>query len=217
MTAQKSFFLRSISIIVILLCLLITGCSSSKQAGDASTYLSLTVSHMASYDEATDSAEYGAAVYKYDLQGEELSEVFSFPLNAMYPLGVYDESADSVYYVKEKDNDTYERRHTGDQIYAYNLKSNSETMLTDDLLAVNYIIPVEGQIFFIAARQNAELDDWPNLVLGKVDLSEGTVKYWDEPKTAQTRLIAIDRSKKRIYVAISDSEEEALAIDVAIR
>lgn len=211
---------RTIYIILImsLVCSSIIGCSKDTQPEDMpNAYLSFTVNYMASYDAATDYADYGAAVYTYDLQTKEVSEIFNFPLNAMYPLGVYDRKSNSVYYSKEKGNDTYERKGTGDQIYVYNLTTGSDTMLTDDLLAVNHIVPVDGAVFFIAARQNQELDDWPNLVLGKVDLSDGSVKYWDEAKTAQTRLISVDRIEKRVYVAISDSEEEAIAMDTANR
>ena len=171
-------------------------------------YISFTVSYLASYDEVNDNAKYGAAVYEYDLQSREIAEIFNFPLNTQYALGVYDKKTNSVYYSKEKNNNSYERQGKGDQIYVYNLVTASDTMLTDDLLAVNYIIPVDGNLFFLAARQNN-----PNLILGKIDLSDGNITYWDEEKTTASRILSIDRIQRRIYVAIYDSDEERIAIE----
>ena len=167
-------------------------------------YISFTVINMTTYDEAYHYAEYRAAVYEFDLLSKEVTEVFSFPLNAMYALGVYDKKSNSVYYSKEQNNESYERKRTGDQIYAYNLATETDTMLTDDLIAVNYIIPVDDCIFFVAARNSNP----SSLSLGKIDLSDGNVKYWDEPDTASTRTISVDRIRKRIYVAIFDTVEE---------
>ena len=86
-------------------------------------------------------------------------------------------------------------------------------MLTEDLLAVNHIVPVDGAVFFIAARPC----NTSGLALGKIDLSDGSIKYWDEAITASTRNLSVDRIKKRVYVAIYDTEEEDIfmARDVA--
>lgn len=146
-----------------------------------------------------------ASICKYNLQSKKVSEIFRFPINAMYALGVYDKKTNSVYYSKEIGNDSYERKHTvGDQIYVYNLATGSDTMLTDDLIAVNDIIPVDDMIFFLGARQRN-----PNsLILGKIDLSDGSINYWNQADTAGTRILSVDRVKKRLYVAIYDVEEE---------
>ena len=175
-------------------------------------YISITVGYEISYDETIDYAEYGVSVYEYNLQREEISEIFRFPQNSMYPLGVYDKKSNSVYYTKERDNNTYTRRRTGDQIYVYNLDTDTDTMLTEDLSAVNYIIPVDDAVFFIAERQIDSHNRWPKLILGKVDLSNGSVIYWDEVETSSSLVLSVDRVQKRVYVAIYDGEEVDLAI-----
>ncbi|MDR1135958.1 MAG: hypothetical protein LBL49_07245 [Clostridiales Family XIII bacterium] len=172
-------------------------------------YISITVNYEASYDEVNDYAEYGVSIYVYDLQSAEISEVFSFPQNSMYALGVYDKKSNSVYYTKEKDNNTYERQRTGDQIYKYNLDTGVDTMLTEDLLAINYIIPVDGAVFFVAARMNNR-----SLALGKINLSDGTIEYWKESDTLSAQTISIDRIQKRIYTAVYDSAERDIATDL---
>ncbi len=197
-----------VSIIALMLVGAFSGMHSYKTQNPAD-YISFTVSYMTAYDEANDSAEYGATVYEYNLQSKEVSEVFSFPYNTHYPLGVYDKKTNSVYYTKEKNNNSYKnQRRGGDQIYVYNLTTGSDTMLTEDLLAVNHIVPVDGAVFFVAARES----NASSLSLGKIDLSDGSIKYWDEADTASTRTISVDKIKKRIYVAIYDTEEEDIAI-----
>ena len=187
--------------------------NSGKKANDKlyNEYISFTTIYMVSYDEVKDYAEYGAAVYEYDFQSKEAAEIFSFPLNAQYALGVYDKKTNSVYYSKEKGNDTYARRRTGDQIYAYDLTTGSNTMLTEDLLAINFIDPVDGFVFFVAARQS-NIDC---LVLGKIDLSNGRIKYWNGTDTDSINTMSIDKINKRIYVSVYDSLERDIAADTA--
>ena len=181
----------------------------SYQTQNLDDYISFTAIHMTAYDEASDVAEYEAAVYEYNLQSKQVSEIFRFPYNTLYPLGVYDKKTNSVYYTKEKNNNSYKNQRTGgDQIYVYDLATGSDTMLTEDLLAVNHIVPVDGAIFFVAARES----NASSLSLGKIDLADGSIKYWDEADTASTRTISVDKIKKRIYVAIYDTEEEDIAI-----
>lgn len=172
-------------------------------------YISITMGYMTNYDPSNDYAEYGATVYEYNLKNKEISEIFSFPRNTFYPLGVYDKKTNSVYYTKEKNNNSYKRQDTGDQIYVYDLETGSDTMLTEDLYAVNYIVPVDDALFFIGVK----LGEDESLLLGKIDLSDGSIQYWDEAGTVATRTISVDKINKRIYVAIYDTEEEDLLIE----
>ena len=178
-----------VSIIVLMLVGAFSGMHSYKTQNPAD-YISFTVSYMTAYDEANDLLS--MTVYEYNLQSKEVSEVFSFPYNTHYPLGVYDKKTNSVYYTKEKNNNSYKnQRRGGDQIYVYNLTTGSDTMLTEDLLAVNHIVPVDGAVFFVAARES----NASSLSLGKIDLSDGSIKYWDEADTASTRTISVDKIK----------------------
>jgi len=181
--------------------------SSSSKFLDTGGYISFTVSYMESFDITK------VMICKYNLRSKKISEVFTFPLNAMYALGVFDERSNCVYYSKEKSDNSFERINTGDQIYMYNLTTGTDTMLTEDLFAVNFIELDDDAVFFIAARQNSVY----NLVLGKIDISDGSIKYWDETGCAATRIMSIDRERKRIYVAIYNTEEEDIAIYTAYK
>ena len=153
-------------------------------------YLSFTVLH--NKDEAS--------VYEYNLQTHEVSEIFRFPFDAMYSLGIYDKAANRVFYSKKCNDNTPER---GDQIFMYELDKGAETKLTEDLFAVNYILPVDSAVFFLAAtRENRD-----SLIVGKIDLTNNKVQYWDEAATASSHILSIDREKERLYVSIFNTEE----------
>ena len=182
----------------------------TNKAPNCDEYMSVTINCEVSYSETDDHSAYRVSVYVCDLQNAEISEVFSFPQNSGYALGVYDRKSNSVYYTKEKNNNTYERQRTGDQIYMYNMSTGSDTMLTEDQLAVNHIIPVDDAVFFVGAKQsNADV-----LILGKINLNDGIVKYWNESNTLSIETISIDRIKKRIYVAAYDSIERDIAVEL---
>lgn len=83
-------------------------------------------------------------------------------------------------------------------------------MLTEDLLAVNYIIPVDDAVFFVGARQGVA----DSLALGKINLKDGSVEYWKESNTLSVESISIDRIEKRIYVVTYDSTERDVATDL---
>lgn len=173
--------------------------TSNQPSGQPSVgpYISFTTS----YDLSGDKME--ASVSEYNFQSGKTSEIFRFPVSAMYALGVYDRAANRVFYVKEYGNNTYERKHTGDQIYMYDLNTGSERMLTENLRAVNYIYPVNDIVFFLAAPLETG-----ELALGRIDLKTGDIKYWDEPETSSSRVLSIDREKERLYVAVRDVDEE---------
>ena len=160
-------------------------------------YLSLTTSQL------TGSDELEATVYEYNLHTNKISEVYRFPVNAMYSLGVYDKAKNRVFYVQERDNNTFERKHLGDQIYMHDLSTGEDSMLTDDLLAVNIILPVDDIVFFLAAKL-----DHPDLVVGRIDLTTGDVRYWNESPSVSSRVLSIDRERERLYVSMYDVEED---------
>lgn len=160
-------------------------------------YLSFTTLH-----ELND-IEREVSVCEYNLQTHKSSEVFRFPFNAMYSLGIYDKAANRVFYSRKNDEYTSEKDNIGDQIYMYELDTGSDTMLTKDLFAVNYILPVNDSVFFLAAT----LKNRDSLVVGKIDLTNSTIQYWDEVETASSHILSIDRKKKRLYVALFDTGE----------
>ena len=204
---KYKLFVVSTFFVIVLLVFFVYNYNSSNKC-DSMSYLSYTTTHFSNENELE------AIIYSFDLQTKKRLEIYRFPVSAMYALGVYDRSSNSVFYVKESDNNTFERRHTGDQIYRYDLTNGTDTQLTDDLLAVNHIFPTDRYVFFLAATMKN-----PNsLIVGRIDLSNDTVRYWDEPDTSSSRILSIDRENERLYVAIYDTkeEEEAFYSDTGI-
>lgn len=75
-----------------------------------------------------------------------MSKVFQFDYTAQYPLGFYDKTNQLVYYTQRVGTD----KNYGDQIFVRDLKSKKSSRLTDNLFAVNYVIPSGDQLFFVA-------------------------------------------------------------------
>ncbi|WP_313758720.1 hypothetical protein [Tissierella sp.] len=149
---MKAKIFTMISAITLISAAIFIGVNSYKTQ-QIDDYISITTQYTTTYDEKNDYAKYGATIYEYNLKSKEISEIFSFPDNTQYPLGVYDKKTHSVYYVKEKNNDSFKRKRTGDQIYVYSLETGSDTMLTEDVFAVNYIVPVDDTIFFFGCER----------------------------------------------------------------
>lgn len=200
---MKKRFLLIICLMIISISLI--GCQSKES--ETNDYLSISFSKFIrdreEYDIPYNDSEFETIICEYDLENKQVKEVFSYPQNTFYSLGVYDKKANTVYYTKEKDNDSYQRVESGDQIYAYNLETKEDKMLTEDLYAVNKIVPVDEYLFFLAAFK-----DNYNLVLGKVDLKNGEVSKWAEEDQMVTRNLAVDKKNKRIYAAIYNIDEE---------
>lgn len=174
-----------------------------------SDYMNFTVSYTVETDDTNDNVEMRATVYEYNFETAQIEKIFDYPLNSMYSLGVYDKENQLVYYTKEKDNDTYVRQRTGDEIYAHDLTTGTDQQLTEGLLAVNYITPVDNAVFFIAA-----LETNPDcLVLGKIDRHTDQITYWDMGHSVSANTFAVDTSDKRIYVSAYDATEMENAID----
>ena len=160
-------------------------------------YLSFTASQLIGDDELE------ATVYEYNLRTNKIAEIYQFPVSAMYSLGVYDKAENRVFYVQERDNNTFERKRLGDQIYMHHLSTGEDRILTDDLLAVNFILPAGDIVFFLAAKL-----DHPNLIVGRIDLTTGNIRYWNESPSASSRVLSIDRERERIYVSMYDAKED---------
>lgn len=199
----------SVAIVLAASTVCVTPINVSNRDDQDKAYLSVTASYAAGADEETNQVQMRAAVYEYDFETAQIEEIFDYPLNTMYALGVYDKENQVVYYTKEKDNDTYVRQRTGDEIYVHDLTTGTDQQLTEDLLAVNYITPVDDAVFFIAA-----LETNPDcLVLGKIDRYSGQITYWDMDHTVSANTFAVDTSDKRIYVSVYDAVEMENAID----
>ncbi len=130
------------------------------------------------------------------LDEKESKSVFEFPYTAQYPLGVVD-LADNMVYFSADVNDV------GDQIFSYNLKTKKTEQLTDNLFAINYIIPTKYAVYFVACKSGTS-----NLCLGAYDKRTGEIKYWGDDRDTNIEDICIDKANEKIYlVTYSDKED----------
>ncbi len=121
---------------ILIICLLaLCGCRPNKEM-----YLSITTT---SYNE---NGELIFNVYKYALSKKQLENKFEKKYTSQYPLGIFSQSKNTVYYTAE-----YEKNH-GDQLFAYNLDTKETKMLTDDFYAINQIIPISNKIYIIGVK-----------------------------------------------------------------
>lgn len=79
-------------------------------------------------------------VYYYNPGSRELKRIAVVPYNAQYPLTVYDKRRDMVFYSAKAASGV------GDQLYAYDYKKDEQTQLTDNIFAINHIIPLDNGI-----------------------------------------------------------------------
>ena len=194
---------NSITAFTILSLLIFSGCNNHAQPTTEQKYngyLSFTTTEESPM---TDFYLAEGIVHKIDLKSKEVSEVFQYHHTAMYPLGVYDEQTNCVYYSKELSDISSAKEGLNDQIFVHDFTTNTDTMLTDDLIAVNDMIPIdENTVFFLGARRDGLL------ALGKVNPKTKEVQYWKEPAPLTTRAICVDRAQKRVYAAVFDDDEE---------
>ena len=115
------------------------GCGSGDKdalAGDKTDYyITFTVTH-GTYEERNLESD----VYYYNPGSRELKKVAVVPYNAQYPLTVYDKKRDIVFYSAKAASGV------GDQLYAYDYKKGEQTQLTDNIFAINHIIPLDNGI-----------------------------------------------------------------------
>lgn len=113
----------------------------AEQAGNQSEYISFTVTKEEGY-------KLQMYTYTYDLEKEEISQKGETEYTAQYPLTVYDELNDYIYYSQRDETDC-------DQLARKNLTTGEEEVLTDSLFAINYIIPINENVY-VAAVQKGE-------------------------------------------------------------
>ncbi|MDP5277072.1 hypothetical protein [Chengkuizengella axinellae] len=131
-------------------------------------------------------------IWHFDPDGETTKKVFDFETSAQYSLGYFDRKNNVVYYVKRvHTEDSY-----GDQIFTTDLKTGIETQLTDQLFAVNRIIPVEDQIFIVAARKNEREDK-----LGSIDKKTNEITFWRKDEDNSVASIAVDKINKKVFIS----------------
>jgi len=167
---------------------------SSKDSTVSTDYISITYS-----DYATDKTDdkITTQIWYYDCLTRENKRVFEFEYTTQYPLGYYDRKNQLVYYTKRIGDD---KKH-GDQIFVTDLSNNRETQLTNNLFAVNYIIPAQEEVFFVARPEGGNV-----IKLGSIDKKTNKISYWGDDDT-EIRTMTVDTQKKKIFISTYSIKE----------
>jgi len=156
-------------------------------------YISIT------YSEAVENSDdINTQIWSYDCITNESKKVFEFEYTSQYPLGYYDRENELVYYTKRKTNNDEEY---GDQIFVTDLSNNKEQQLTEDLFAVNYIIPAQDQLFFAGRPKGGNA-----LRLGAIDKKTNEISYWGDEDT-NIEAMTVDTKNKKIYASTYSEKE----------
>ena len=177
---------RTLFVIAVLSCILIfTGLLYWQQSSTNSTmYISLTAT-----------SENGEChFYVYDIPSQNLTEIYKIPDTTQYPLGVVDKQQSNVYF-------TYRINH-GDQLMRYDLRTKQVLQLTEDIYAVNQILPVGEKVYLIASTFTH-----PRLGLIEYDLTTSTYEILT-PNTDVVMQMTYDKQNSNIIFASYDWAEQ---------
>jgi len=184
---------KLIVLIVMILGIVIFGCSNSNSAAVSSgDYVSITYSK-----EAEGSDDIKTQILSYDCNKKKIQEVFEFEYTSQYPLGYYDRKNELVYYTKRVKN----KEEYGDQIFVTDLSNHKELQLTDNLFAVNYVIPSENKIFFVGRPKHSEV-----VKLGSIDKNTNQISYWGDGDT-NVEALTVDEKNKKVYISAYSEKE----------
>ncbi|MDR0268667.1 hypothetical protein [Paenibacillus sp.] len=127
----------------------------------------------------------------YDLHTKEIKKLTDIPYTSQSPLSVISKTDNKVYYSADGGG-------KGDQLFSYDLTSHKEEKLTDDIFAINYIVPTTttGQLVLAAAQEkggnlktiflNNKTDSLKVLHDKDTDTSTWCVTYNDKNKSIYT-------------------------------
>ncbi|NJJ39363.1 hypothetical protein [Paenibacillus apii] len=159
-----------------------------KSTAPAADYITMTYSE---YSTTDNNGAIKTQILSYDTATKEMKKVFEFDYTAQYPLGFYDKPNQLLYYTQRVNTD----KDYGDQIFVRDLSSNKSNQLTNNLNAVNYIIPSGDRLFFVANVKGEH-----GIRLGAIDLNTHEMTLWgDNDMLVET--ITLDHKNKKIYAS----------------
>ena len=132
-------------ITVLIILVMLVSCKNGEE--ELNYYLSITLSME---DEKSDT-ESGIIIanYIYDLKSDNIEKVETvIDYSSQYPLAVYNKYSNTIYYSER----VYNENKYGDQLFSFNITTNEKEQLTDNLFAINYIIPTTNGIYIAAVK-----------------------------------------------------------------
>ncbi|GGO01015.1 hypothetical protein [Saccharibacillus kuerlensis] len=160
----------------------------TRSTAPTTDYVTLTYSEYAASD---DSDAIKTQVLSYDSSTKKTEKIFQFDYTAQYPLAFYDKPNQLVYYTQRVGTD----KEYGDQIFVRDLSKKKTSQLTENLFAVNYVIPSGDRLFFVANIKGEQA-----IRLGAIDLKTKKITLWSNDDTL-VEAITLDHNTEKLYVS----------------
>ncbi|MDQ0492459.1 hypothetical protein [Paenibacillus brasilensis] len=145
-------------------------------------------------------------VMTYDLNSKKLTKLSDVPYTSQYPLSVVSLPDHKIYYSADVGD-------KGDQLFSYDLNTKKTEQLSDNLFAINRIVPTtpDGPLVLVAVKKGER-----TLKTIFYNKSTRTMKFMhDENQDEHTWSIAYNSAKNTIYNTQYSEKEERKEFDIA--
>lgn len=123
-----------------------TKTTQDKKMNKQSDYLSITYTEYVNGQDSTNGMM--MRVMSFDLQSKVMTKLADIPYTSQYPFSIASLMDNKIYYSADVQN-------KGDQLFAYDLQTKKAEQLSDELFAINYIVPTseKGPIVMAAVKK----------------------------------------------------------------
>ncbi|KAF6563506.1 hypothetical protein G9G63_13985 [Paenibacillus sp. EKM202P] len=145
-------------------------------------------------------------VMTYDLSSKKMTKLADVPYTSQYPLSVVYLPDHKIYYSADVDD-------KGDQLFSYDLNSKKTEQLSNNLFAINRIVPttLEGPLVLAAVKKGES-----TLKTIFYDKSTHTMQFLhDENQDEHTWSITYNPAKKAIYNTQYSDKEQRKEFNIA--
>ncbi len=149
---NKGDKMKKILYFIITSIILLTGCRNidsniiSKDQKNLTEYLS--ISYTTYNDNQGPQSGMTTNIMIYDIEKDNLEKLNSVEYTSQYPLAVYSKSDNKIYFSSKN-----EKAGDGDELFSIDLKTNEKKQLTDDLFAINHILPRKDNILVVGVKK----------------------------------------------------------------
>jgi hypothetical protein len=149
--------------------------------------------------------------YCYDIESKKITKVQTkeaLAYNSQYPLSVFSKIDNSIYY---SDRVTREDGKYGDQLAVYNLDTEERKILTDNLYAINEIIPLEDYVVLSACPQGSRGEQL--IIYDKTKEKSRTVALLTGPEDSCVSSLSYNPNTGQLIAAVYSMAQEYKARD----
>ncbi|MDP1513414.1 hypothetical protein Q8I65_25130 [Paenibacillus ottowii] len=145
-------------------------------------------------------------VMTYDLSSKKMTKLADVPYTSQYPLSVVSLPDHKIYYSADVGN-------KGDQLFSYDLNTKKNEQLTDNLFAINDIVPTtpDGPLVLVAVKKGERI--LKTMFYNKETRTMQVMH--DENQDEHTWSITYNPAKKAIYNSQYSDKEQRREFDIA--